>query len=551
MRHRLVLTAALGLGLATLGPAAARPEQELPTDCAYAGPGMAPCNPWLAPSGQSATHATSYRQSTYLAPTSATGDLRAEHLDLDGVVTIWADPSPPYPDGSHVLWLNVAGTDQVVKVDPDTFDVIAETVPATMRPGMGVAYYELNAANQVVRLNMSVVEAWGDADPADPASDIVRVGAFPVPPSALCQDEDLVGLAHTYDGHLVVGTTLGNLLVLPADPAQWDDGILATASVNGTGCEAADDTGLELMSNNIAVDEVGGVYAVTDRAMYRYDWDGSTLTQAWRSQYGSESAGAFTAGSGSTPTLSGDPTQDDRFVVITDASRIMRLNLYWRDDVPDGWVPPVGDDPRLACSVPVDFGEPDRPGTKSDQSVVVDGYSSYVVDNTIRDLPELEEVGERSRVVFTQLAGGMPEHAPRGAARIDWDPATRTCRTVWANPEVSFPNGIPAFARDSHQMLGNSLAVRDGRAVFGTRALDADTGRTAWFVPGAEQDCDGAMDPLIRLLGVTAPDAPFTPDLANACENANFAGMTMDDEGRIYTGTSYGLSRWVPVEAGR
>ena len=512
---------------------------------------MAPCNPYLAPTAQAATHGNSYRQSTYLASTSGDGRLRAEHLELDGAVPIWAHESTPYPDGSRVLWLNVAGTEQVMKVDAESFTVLAETAPSTPRQGMGVAYYELNADNQVIRLNKSVVEAWGDADPEDPASPIVRIADFAVPPSYLCQDEDLVGLAHTYDGRLVVGTSLGNLVVLPADPRAWADGVVATGSVNGDACDEPD-ASLELMSNNVAVDEKGGVYVVSDRAQYRFDMVGDQLEQTWRAEYDSSSAGAFTSGSGSTPTLVGDPGQTDRFVAITDASRFMRLNLYWRDEVPDGWEPPTGDDPRLACSVPVDFGEPDRPGTKTDQSVVVDGYASYVVDNTVRGLPELESVDSAARVVLIELAGSIPEYAPRGAARIDWDPATRTCRTVWENPRASFPTGIPMVSRGSGLFLDNSLGRADGRPVFGVRALDAATGRTRWFVPGAHQSCGDKLEPLLDLAGARAPDAPFAVATDNVCENANFAGMTMDSEGRIYTGTSYGLSRFVvDDEAGR
>ncbi|MFA6298603.1 MAG: hypothetical protein WC642_05515, partial [Nocardioides sp.] len=370
--------------------------------------------------------------------------------------------------------------------------------------------------------------------------------AFPVPPPTnLCQDEDLVGLAHTYDGHLVIGTSLGNLIVMPADPDAWGDGPVATASVNGERCAQEGDESLEQMSNNLTVDETGGVYVVSDAALYRFDWDGAELERAWRAPYRSESAGALSGGSGSTPTLMGDPSQDDRFVVITDASRFMRVNLYWRDDVPDGWTPPVGDDPRLACSVPVDFGEPDRPGTKSDQSVVVDGYASYVVDNTVRGVSGLEKIDSRSRVVFTELAGSQAAHAPRGAARVDWDAAAQGCRTVWSNPTVSFPTGIPMMARSTHQLINNSLGRVAGKSVFGIRALDADTGRSAWFVPGVEQDCGDRLNPLLAMLGVNAPDSPIEPDLSNVCENANFAGVTMDDQGRIYHGTTYGLSRFV------
>ncbi len=547
LRAVCVLLLLLATGGASGSGPAAGPDRLEDAACPAA-PDLAPCNPFLASTAQAATHGNSYRQSTYLAATDPDGRLRAEHLELDGAVPIWAHVGAPYADGTTPLWLNVAGTEQVVKLDADTLEVLAETPPRVPRQGMGVAYYELNRDNQVIRLHGSVVEAWGDVDPGDPHSGIARLAAFPVPPAYLCQDEDLVGLAHTYDGGIVVGTSLGNLLVLPADPQDWDAGPLARGSVNGDRCAAPDDTGLELMSNTIAVDETGGIYVVSDRAQYRFDVTGSVVEQTWRVGYESTSVGAFTGGSGSTPTLMGGPGQQDRFVVITDASRFMRLNVYWRDEVPSGWVPPRGDDPRLACSVRVDFGQPDRPGTKTDQSVVVDGYASYVVDNTVRGLPQLESLPSTSRVVFTELAGSIPRHAPRGAARIDWDPESRTCRTVWVNPTVSFPTGIPMVSRGSGLLLDNSLGRVDGRAVFGVRALDARTGENRWFVPGAHQGCGDELEPLLDLVGARAPDAPFPVVTDNICENANFAGMTMDGQGRIYTGTTYGLSRFVPDE---
>ena len=542
-----VLLLVLVTGCSSRPEPGARSTPGAEPSCPATAPDLAPCNPFLAPTAQAATHGNSYRQSTYLAATDPHGRLRAEHLELDGAVPIWAHLGTPYPDGTTPLWLNVAGTEQVVKLDADTLDVLAETPPGVPRQGMGVAYYELNRDNQLIRLHGSVVEAWGDLDPDDPRSPVGRLAAFPVPPSYLCQDEDLVGLAHTYDGAIVVGTSLGNLLELPADPRDWDRGPIARGSVNGARCEESG-APLEVMSNNIAVDETGGVYVVSDQAQYRFDKTGSTLEQTWRAGYSSTSEGAFTGGSGSTPTLMGGPGQDDRFVVITDASHFMRLNAYWRDDIPPGWVPPRGVDPRLACSVRVDFGQPDRPGTKSDQSVVVDGYASYVVDNTVRGLPELASLPTSSRVVFTELAGSLPRHAPRGAARIDWDPRTHTCRTVWENSDVSFPTGIPMVSRGSGLLLDNSLGREGGRPVFGVRALDAATGQNRWFVPGAHQDCEGKLEPLLALVGVRAPDAPFRARLGNICENANFAGMTMDDEGRIYTGTTYGLTRFVAEE---
>src|SRR5262249_26257826 len=85
----------------------------------------------------------------------------------------------------------------------------------------------------------------------------------------------------------------------------------------------------EETENSFSVDETGGVYIVTTKAMYRYDAgaDGQPVV-SWRETYpnsGIHKPGQVDAGSGTTPTLMG---QD--YVAITDNADPMDIVVYRR-----------------------------------------------------------------------------------------------------------------------------------------------------------------------------------------------------------------------------
>ncbi|MEU2257681.1 hypothetical protein ABZ540_31395 [Nocardia xishanensis] len=447
----------------------------------------------------------------------------------------------------------------MVKLDQKSLRTYAATPPAPASASVGTAYYELNSNNQVIRIADRAVEAFGDVDPAVPSSPIHSVAHYSIPDEYFCRNEQLTGVAHTYDGHLLVGTELGDLIVLPADPTEWQTrGVLGHYSINGARCDdpALPDEDLEQLTNNFAVDEDGGVYPATTVAQYRLDWDGSTLASTWRTEYQTSptpSAVSLGRGTGSTPTLMGTSGQDDRFVVLTDEQPVRNLVLMWRDEIPADWTPIApGRDPRIACEVAVDFGD-GRTRTTTEQSVAVAGYSAVVVDNQLQNDEQYAGMPRYNRVAASGLAGGDPAQTSRGVARVDWDPRTRTCHTVWENPTASFPNGIPMISRGSSLVLGNSLQVQpDGRAVFGVHALDLGTGESRWFVPGAAQECaPGLVAGLLATGASTVTDemSGNIPRLTggNACENGFYSGMTMGSDGSIYTGTIAGISRFTPT----
>jgi hypothetical protein len=88
----------------------------------------------------------------------------------------------------------------------------------------------------------------------------------------------------------------------------------------------------EGISNSFAVDETGGVFIVSDKALYRFDADGQGApTITWSIAYpnsGIHKPSQSDAGSGTTPTLMGDGK--DEWVAITDNADPMNIQVYRR-----------------------------------------------------------------------------------------------------------------------------------------------------------------------------------------------------------------------------
>jgi hypothetical protein len=304
----------------------------------------------------------------------------------------------------------------------------------------------------------------------------------------------------------------------------------------------------ETVSNNIAADEDGGIYVVTSRAMHRIDWDpgAGTLQPAWVAPYetgtGTASAIRLGAGSGSTPSLMGTDPDDDRFVVITDGQDLMHLVLFWRDEIPEGWEPVAdGADRRIACQVPVTFGDPRATRSLSEQSVLVRGHATVHVSNLLVDDSAFAGIGGTTASALAALEGGNPEQAPTGIERIDWDPESQTCRSVWANTELSIPNGIPTMSAATDLVYG--VGQRDGQ--WGVEAVDFGTGASRFWLPSVGAPCEGealaAVDPARR---------PALDDilerLPNSCENSFYAATEVGPDGSIYTGTFLGVTSYLP-----
>ena len=341
------------------------------------------CNRHLAASPWASNHRNSYAQASSPFP-GPTGPAEQVNVDHDGFASapVVVSFSPKYPKGGRVIWASTVGfTGEILKIDPKTVTVIDKYIPQVEEgAGLGAnsvsgAYNLVDADNRLHVGQATSLEVYGDAVPGRRRSSIALLRRFDLPARALCGEDQLVGITMTYDGHIAFATENGVVGVVPRQPGRMNNKHLRTFSINGRDCAGGRDGEVETVSNSIAADEKGGLYVVTSHAMYRIDWRDKRLSQRWRSVYegaGGSGGGRLGAGSGSTPTLMGTGPRDDRFVVITDGQELMHLVLMWRDRIPAGWKPiRKGADRRIACEIPVTFGDESAERSLSEQSVLV------------------------------------------------------------------------------------------------------------------------------------------------------------------------------------
>jgi len=515
------------------------------------------CNPSDVESIWTTSHRGSYAQASSPAPGPVPGvPVTAEHVVVPGTPIVLGF-SKPYASGEVAVWGTPLGLNgEVIKLSHDPFEIVDVYVPAEREPapptytlGISGAYNAVDRDGRLIVGRTRFIEVYEDAVPSDPASPIALNKREFLPDSFFCRASDVVaGMVLTYDDHLAFVTEQSVLGVIPRDPALMTADRLVSASLNGDDCgdAAVDDADLETVSNSIAADENGGIYVVTSDAMYKFHFDGTTLSQVWRAEYeaGDDQASIrLGRGSGSTPSLMGTRAGDDRFVVITDGQDLMHVVLMWRDEIPEDWEPIApGKDRRIACENPVTFGDSTATTSLSEQSVLVRGYSTVVVNNQLADDSIFDGLPAILRNLFAAFEGGNPDQAPRGLERIDWDPESRTCRSVWANATVSIPNGIPTMSQASGMIYG--IGLQD--ALFGLEGIDFETGASALFVPGDATVCPQQvfdnMSPVIAALV-----GPVLERLPQSCENSFYAGTTVGPDGAIYTGTWAGVSKYTPA----
>ncbi len=518
------------------------------------------CSTAFGDTAWSGSHRASYAQgSSGLPGPTDSATTSSEHFALRGAgAPVVVSFSAPYEDGGRAVWSTVTGADAAIaKVDHDTFEIIDWYVPSereddapTFTLGLSGAYTAIDSKNRFIAGRTRFVGFFGDSVDGDRSSPIALKKRIFMPDEVFCNERDTIaGMSLTYDGQLAFATEFGNLFVISPNADPDNLGEVPVVSTNEN-CAAADEADLEIVSNSVAVDENGGIYVLTSAAMYRFNWDGSELTRAWRAEY--ESATEVPSpirlgpGSGSTPSLMGTDVDDDRFVVITDGQALMNLVLFWRDEVPADWEPIApGKDPRIACEVPVDFGTGATQAI-SEQSVAVRGYAAVVVNDLLTNPtinpPSMLALGAIAQNTVSALEGGIPEKAPFGLERIDWDPETRTCSTVWANPDISVPNGIPSISEGAGLVYG--AGQRDGQ--FGLEGLDFETGESRVWVPAGSGECPPELLTIVKVLPGVADVLEQVPD---SCENSIYAATTVAPDGTVYTGTFNGMTRYVPTTA--
>jgi hypothetical protein len=215
----------------------------------------------------------------------------------------------------------------------------------------------------------------------------------------------------------------------------------------GTGAIHARELG-ERIHNSFAVDETGGVFIVSDRALYRFEARSGEVRTIWERPYaniGVTKPGQTQAGSGTTPTL----IARDK-VAITNNADPMRIVVYRRGARSEG---------RKICSEPV-F---DQGASATDQSLIAAGTSLITENNYGYTGPAATEGG----------ATTTP-----GLQRIDVRDGV--CSTIWRSSEIA-PSVVPKASLQTGLVYTYTKpADTGGDDPWYFTALDFDTGDTVY-----------------------------------------------------------------------
>jgi hypothetical protein len=222
----------------------------------------------------------------------------------------------------------------------------------------------------------------------------------------------------------------------------------------------------ESISKSFAVDPVpasqgqGGVFIVSDYAMYRFDAASDGTPQlTWREAYDRGSSppkpGQIQVGSGTTPTLMGTD-----FVTIADNANPIDVLVYRRAAQVQG--------SRLVCKVPV-FEE----NASATENSLIATNQSIVVENNYG--------------YYGPQATLFNRATTPGITRIDLNADQSGCNTVWTNTQESIPSVV------SQMSLANGLIYtytkdpdscsNSGRcytAAWYLTAIDFATGQTVF-----------------------------------------------------------------------
>jgi hypothetical protein len=498
-------------------------------------------NPYLADSSYSMAHGNPSQQDAVAqpGPSGPSGILRPEQIQYahTGPAHFGAATSGVYPDGKRVFWSN--GIERIVKIDYDTWEVVAEyffpgaEVYEEQRADASIAAFDdsndgffalLRTFREMGKLRdlanlytvldkdhnyyvgskTGTITVYGDADPRDSRSAIIKKAEFQLPAE---MTGPVMGLNMTYDGLLVVATEHGYIAAVKRDFSEVHT--VRMLHSEGAADKATGAAGKGWIRNAFAIDDKGGIYIASQEHMHKVVWTGHRLSVdeadgAWTAAY----LNGWGQGTGATPSLMGFD-EEDQFVVITDGEDLMNVVLFWRNDIPQDWQPPAdAPDRRIAGMLPANMGGPTLPALQSEQSVIVAGYGALVVNNTPRDIPWY--LPKRASTLMVSMLGSNPEYQPYGVQKFAWNPQQRRLENSWVNNEVSSPSTVPMVSIGSNRVY--LIGARDNQWTL--EALDWSTGKSE-----------------------------FHYTIGGQRYNVLFSGTLIDEDGRVHYGTPWGRVR--------
>ncbi|HEX2174575.1 MAG TPA: hypothetical protein VHG70_01585 [Nocardioidaceae bacterium] len=366
-----------------------------------------PRHPYMAPNGDSNLHDDAYATDTYDRPGPLGRDMKVTSTFLASECA-----SVTFDSGGRLVAICVGVQNpNLLMLHPHTLDLLAQYPLPPRQAGLdnpftefsGGGYFYLDDRDRAV-IPTTDRHIYVVRETRDPLG-FERVRDYDLNP-ALGGDDAIVSALPDFSGRVWFVSRKG--VVGYVDPTNGSVHVRRLAS--------------ERITDSFAVDESGGVYVVSNRALYRFGAGTNGAVQAvWRREYPntlSQKPGQVSDGSGTTPSLMGN-----RYVAITDNADPMNVTVYRRGKAVEG--------DRVVCREPV-F---ERGRSATDNSLIVTGRSIVVENN----------FGYTGPASTTR--GSVTEP---GLARVDLDDDGTGCHTVWTSdvisptvvPKLSLPNGL-------------------------------------------------------------------------------------------------------------
>jgi len=397
-----------------------------------------PQNPFMAPNGRSNLHDDAYMTNTYLwsAPLGA------------GMQTLstfqGADCASLTVDSSGRLVTVCVGLEgpRLVMLDPHTLELLAAMPLPPRSPGTGNPFTEFSGGGYfyldqhdravIPTTNGQIWVVGETAGATGPGFSLERT--YDLSPD-LTEGDKIISALPDWAGRIWFATTKG--VVGTVEPT--------------TGAVKIKDLG-EPIGNSFALDQSGGVFIVTDRALYRFDPapDGAPAI-TWREVYpnsGIVKPGQTEDGSGTTPNLMGTA-----YVAITDNADPMDVVVYRRAKRVSA--------SRLVCTVPVFAAS----GSSTDNSLIGTGSSIIVENNYGYTGP-------------TATMNGASTSA--GIERVDINAGGSGCTHVWSSDERA-PSAVPKLSLANGLVYAYTKPPRsDGIDAWYLTAISFRTGKTVY-----------------------------------------------------------------------
>ncbi len=277
----------------------------------------------------------------------------------------------------------------------------------------------------------------------------------------LAADEGIVSALPDWSGRIWFVSRHGEVGTI--DPK---DGTVRTMRLGGEG-----------ISNSFAVDETGGVFVVSDKALYRFDANSNGGPEvSWRVVYPNSAIhkpGQSDAGSGTTPTLMGKS-----WVAITDNADPMHVVVYRRAIRLRGRKRAkkraAKAKARLVCAAPVfapGAGSTDNSLIGTNRSLIAENNYGYTISATNLGGTISSPGLTRIDVVRKKRGRKGKRHRRKAGFR---------CRTAWTSDERA-PSVVPKLSLANGLVYTYTKPPRtDGLDAWYLTALDFRSGRTVY-----------------------------------------------------------------------